>query len=412
MSASGGLPQQPSSAAREAAAASGEAGGAAAASSSSSRSRAAGGVGAAAAAAPPHPLSPFHLARHSAQPEFLRGFVAALSAVALTFPLNKAISRQAYEGLSWRGAVASLRADGVGKLYRGILPPLLQRGVSMGIMYAAYDFWYAQLRTLWYGDSSSSGGGGGEGGVGGRAGAASQSAQPSSWTLRAAAGVLAGSTEGLLCPFERVQTVLQHRPYTERFKNSAEATRALAVHGPRELYRGFTAILLRNAPSNALWFSLRTPLRESLPERPPWESREDGVRAGWSATAPAPATATSARDAGAAAPPVLLSHGPHVGWNIFRDFVSGAVLGAGISTLFFPLGVIKSVTQLEIGTPRHKGVLETAAAIVRERGVQGLYRGVHGNVARSLLSWGIINSVYELSRGLLGGGGAGGDEEG
>lgn len=78
------------------------------------------------------------------------------------------------------------------------------------------------------------------------------------------------------------------------------------------------------------------------------------------------------------------------------NFFSGAVLGATISTVFFPLNIAKGVMQLQIGG-RHMGIGETLAQVYRERGgVQGIYRGVGTNAVRSLLSWGIVNSTYEV----------------
>ena len=79
-----------------------------------------------------------------------------------------------------------------------------------------------------------------------------------------------------------------------------------------------------------------------------------------------------------------------------RSFCSGAVLGASISTLFYPINVAKSLMQLQVGGP-HLGVAATLAAAARER---SLYHGVVGNAARSMLSWGMINGVYEISRTL------------
>jgi hypothetical protein len=314
-----------------------------------------------------------HIAHHSAQPEFARGAVAAAANVVLTFPLNKLISRQAYEGITWREALHTMKEDGPRRLYRGVAPPLLQRALSLGVMFGMFDFWLAQLRQWRYGDGQA------EEEAGGRS---------SELAIRAAAGVLAGSTEGLLAPFERVQTLLQHHRYTHILQNTLTTAKSLANHGPREFYRGFTAILLRNGPANALWFSLRDPVRDAIPASPPWNR---------------PADAPS-----------------HRAWGVFRDFVGGAVLGAGISTVFYPVNVVKSVMQLDVGT-YHRSFSEAARAVVRDRGWQGLYTGVHANALRSLLSWGVINSVYELTkdwRGLKhqhaaagghnGGGGGGG----
>lgn len=37
----------------------------------------------------------------------------------------------------------------------------------------------------------------------------------------------------------------------------------------------------------------------------------------------------------------------------------------------------------------------------RDRKIRNIYRGVHLNVIRSLISWGIINASYELIRSLI-----------
>lgn len=65
--------------------------------------------------------------------------------------------------------------------------------------------------------------------------------------------------------------------------------------GLREHYRGLSAILLRNGPGNIMFFGLRGPLRDTFP------------------------TGTS--------PAVTMLH----------DFVCGAMLGALISTVSFPI---------------------------------------------------------------------------
>ena len=77
--------------------------------------------------------------------------------------------------------------------------------------------------------------------------------------------------------------------------------------------------------------------------------------------------------------------------DVARDFLSGAVLGAAISTAFYPLSVAKGVMQLDIGGA-HRGLRETLRLVFRERGLAGLYSGVAGNAARSLVAWGVLNA--------------------
>lgn len=135
-------------------------------------------------------------------------------------------------------------------------------------------------------------------------------------------------------------------------------------HGFLEYYRGITAILLRNGPSNILFFSLR-----------------DHVRG------------------------YLSPSGSHssIGADLWRDFLSGSCVGAVISTLFYPVNVIRTRMQTEPPGTRHLSLWRASVDIYHQRdgNLRKLMRGVHINYSRSFLSWGIINACYELfHRGL------------
>lgn len=312
-------------------------------------------------ASPPPPFSPLP----AAYGEFLHGFGASAISILLTFPLSKLTSRQAYEGLSAGAALGTMRREGAGHLYRGLLPPLLQKGVSIGVCYGAYDYYFHVLTRAVEGREE-------------RRAATDVPLAEGSLGVRAAAAIASGSTEALFTPFERVQTILQHRHYTEKFDNTYDVITQLRPYGVREYFRGATAILLRNGPSNAAFFMLREPMRSLLPPLPP----------------------PGASAAGAQQP----LYGSRAAWDVFRDFFSGAVLGATLSTIFYPVNMAKSVMQLQIGGP-FRSVAETLAHVHRERGgVAGLYHGVGGNAVRALLSWGIVNSAYEILKGRGGGG--------
>ena len=277
--------------------------------------------------------------------EFLRGSLAGIVNVAATYPLNKLISRQAYEGLhvaaAWRTILEDVRH---GNLFRGVWPPLLQRTLASGAMFASYDFWFHQLRVAYHGGALA------------RDHRAATDIRGEAWQVRVGAAFLAGSSEWLLTPLERTQTLLQHRKYHTVFPSARGAWAAMAPFGVREFYRGGTAILLRNGPANALYFSLRDVAHDALPA----------------------------------------SAAPSQAWETVRHFVSGAVLGAGISTLLYPINTAKMVMQLDYGEAPHRSVAATLAAVAKQRGgVRGLYAGVHLNAARSLFSWGIVNAVYE-----------------
>ena len=78
-------------------------------------------------------------------------------------------------------------------------------------------------------------------------------------------------------------------------KGAWDAARQVQRCGWKEHYRGLSAILLRNGPSNMVFFGLRDPVMKHLE-------------------------------------PVQVVAGPFV-----RDFLGGALLGACLSTTFFPI---------------------------------------------------------------------------
>ena len=169
------------------------------------------------------------------------------------------------------------------------------------------------------------------------------------------AAVLAGTTEALLTPFERIQVLLQDKHYHNTFRNTAHAFRELRPYGIREYYRGYTPILMRNGPSNVMFFLLRGRLKESLP----------------------------------------IGDSPTL--DTLGDFISGGLLGAVISTIFFPVNVVKTQMQSRLGGD-FLSFLTAFKLVYEERGGNWgkIFRGVHINFTRSVISWGIINATYEL----------------
>ncbi|EYC02113.1 hypothetical protein Y032_0102g3495 [Ancylostoma ceylanicum] len=114
----------------------------------------------------------------------------------------------------------------------------------------------------------------------------------------------------------------------------------------------------------------------------------------------------------------------HTATQLLADFVSGAILGASISTVFFPMNVVKNHMQSKVGVAYENPFrVFSEVWLEREKSIRGLYLGVrkhmfalfllviflafvlvntsfkvHLNFTRSLLAWGIINTVYELLR--------------
>lgn len=171
------------------------------------------------------------------------------------------------------------------------------------------------------------------------------------------AALVAGTAEASLTPFERVQTLLQDNHYNKNFINMRHAIKVIATeYSVSEFYRGLTPILLRNGPSNISFFLLRE----------------------------------------AASSYIVIPSTSWAGYKVFKEFLTGAFIGALNSALFYPCNVLKVHMQSNLGGP-FQNIKEAAIEIYRDRGyrVSYFYRGVHMNYTRSFISWGVVNVAYE-----------------
>ena len=71
--------------------------------------------------------------------EYVSGWGAAVANIFVTFPINKTMFRQMVHGFSTFEAMKQLKREGALHLYRGILPPLLQKSSSTAIMFGTYS---------------------------------------------------------------------------------------------------------------------------------------------------------------------------------------------------------------------------------------------------------------------------------
>lgn len=80
-----------------------------------------------------------------------------------------------------------------------------------------------------------------------------------------------------------------------------------------------------------------------------------------------------------------------------QEFIAGACIGAFLSSLFYPMNVLKVAMQSTIGGPRQK-ILDVAHQVYEERGrkISNVYKGVSMNCTRAFFSWGIMNVAYEF----------------
>lgn len=229
-------------------------------------------------------------------------------------------------GVGVGNAAGQLSSEGFHYLYRGILPPLCQKTLSLSIMFGVYEECRRPL----------------------------ENADVHHYLSKVIASMVAGTVEATLMPFERVQTLLQHQHYHTHFRNTFHALKEIGVnYGFKEYYRGLTPILLRNGPSNALFFFLRDEANDYLPRHDSW----------WGQAS--------------------------------QQFLTGALIGAFISTVFYPLNVVKVHLQSALGG-KFQNFTSVLVDLYKARGLRNMYRGVHMNYTRSFISWGVINAAYEF----------------
>ena len=172
--------------------------------------------------------------------EFVCGWVASSINICITFPINKAIFRQQLHNISSPSAFRQLSKDGLRHLYRGLLPPLMQKSTSVSIMFGAYYRCQDSLAIV-----------------------CPNLNVKFNHTL---AALMAGTVEASLCPFERIQTLMQTTAYHDKFKNTLHAFVSLRTYGFREYYRGVSLVLMRNGPSNVFFFLGRETFQEYGPQ--------------------------------------------------------------------------------------------------------------------------------------------------
>ncbi|KAG7172752.1 Solute carrier family 25 member 51-like, partial [Homarus americanus] len=229
--------------------------------------------------------------------EFVCGWGAAFINITVTFPMNKLMFRQnthcifplqMLHGISTASAVKQLKREGLKNLYRGILPPLCQKTISTSIMFGMFDQ-YGKLLKYYQPQLS-------DDMMRQAVEHQCRSTHESVWVVRVV----------YVLPLVCVVVLLLPECY-RLIVNSIHTTREMWKFGVKEYYRGMVSILLRNGPSNILFFGLRTEVKTRLP---------DPGRSWWG--------------------------------HILSDFVSGAFLGAFISTVMYPINVIKAHQQTQV----------------------------------------------------------------
>jgi hypothetical protein len=172
-------------------------------------------------------------------PEYFAGFLSSATNIILTYPANKLIFRQQIYRFNTLDAYQQLKNEGLMILYRGMPLPLLQKTLSLSIMFGTNSHYLYLLQSFSMNDH---------------------------WYHQPMASAFAGCTETILTPLERTQVLLQTPKYNQFFRNGFHAFVLMYQHyGLIEYYRGLTLILIRNSISNIVFFACRKPIKDLLP---------------------------------------------------------------------------------------------------------------------------------------------------
>jgi hypothetical protein len=169
--------------------------------------------------------------------ELLAGGISAFVSTLLVFPFYKVVYRQQINNLSLPCAARQVASEGLVLAYRGVLPPLTSRVISIGMMFGLYDYFLFQL-----------------GGDEDRA------------SVRLNSAVLTSVVEtSILMPFDRIQAVLSANKYNNAYKNTLDVIEKLKPFGFTEYYKGYSVTMLRSAVSTGLFFTARPLVKKHVP---------------------------------------------------------------------------------------------------------------------------------------------------
>uniref|UniRef100_A0A914Z2G5 Uncharacterized protein n=1 Tax=Panagrolaimus superbus TaxID=310955 RepID=A0A914Z2G5_9BILA len=90
--------------------------------------------------------------RRGSHVDFICGFTAGWIETIVLYPQNKLIFRQQLYAIPANEAVIQLKSEGIGLLYRGLLPPLMKRTTSRAIMFGTYEKYQSILGCTYESD--------------------------------------------------------------------------------------------------------------------------------------------------------------------------------------------------------------------------------------------------------------------
>jgi len=274
---------------------------------------------------------------------FAAGAIAGVFEILTFYPLDVVKTRMQLEtGKATHGLAGTFRAivkeEGVWRLYRGLVPPLLLEAPKRAVKFAANDFWGNTYMSL--------------------AGESKMNQQLSILT-----GCSAGASESfVVVPFELVKIKLQDKKST--FTGPLDVLRQVVrKEGLLGLYTGMEATFWRHMWWNGGYFGCIHQVRSLLPKP---ENQQSALL------------------------------------NNFISGSIGGFVGTALNTPFDVVkSRIQSVSKAPGVVPKYNWTYPALVTMMREEGVASLYKGFVPKVLRLAPGGGILLLVVEFTLGVF-----------
>jgi solute carrier family 25 2-oxodicarboxylate transporter 21 len=292
---------------------------------------------------------PFHF-------QFIAGAIAGICEVSLMYPLDVVKTRlqqqtSSNSAAAYRGVIDCFRRisreEGMSRLYRGLLSPLMVEAPKRAMKFATQKEFKRLAETAF---SSTPG----------------EKAQ----LVSVVSGVLTGITEAwIVSSFELVKIRMQDRSNVNLYRNTGDCARKIwRTEGPLAFLRGIEAACWRNGSWNGAYFGCIQSLRSALPVA-------EGSDTMWARS------------------------------EVLRNFVAGTIGGMIATTVNTPFDVVKTRIQSHVPSSGTSSVYRWAwpglVHIVRSEGVRGLYRGFLPKVLRLGPGGGVLLVVFDAVSNAL-----------
>ncbi|CBQ69406.1 probable ODC2-Mitochondrial 2-oxodicarboxylate carrier [Sporisorium reilianum SRZ2] len=188
--------------------------------------------------------------------QFTAGAIAGVTELLCLYPLDVVKTRMQLQGKAVAGAAAGehyngmmdafrkiIATEGAGRLYRGLVPPLMLEAPKRAVKFAANDFWGKTYRSL-------------------------TGQEKMTQSLSVLTGCSAGATESVVVvPFELVKIRLQDKAQAHLYTGPMDVvSKIVKADGVLGLYAGLESTFWRHVLWNGGYFSVIHALRAQMPK--------------------------------------------------------------------------------------------------------------------------------------------------